>query len=113
MGTGRELIARGVAVEEGGFRMPLAGRELQVLVPGRTLTDSAFRAIDRNVDTVLIMPKPDRAYRIVSRHDGALLAGTDGRTLRGKAAITEPTAFWRPSRYLILEEIPPDSEVWR
>lgn len=114
-GTRQELLSRGIAVEEGGLKMPFAGRELATLVPARSLSDSAFSPLDRDADTVVVLPKPDRFYRLVSRHDAGLLAGAEGpgKLLKGRATISAPASFWRPSPYLILEEIPPDSEVWR
>jgi hypothetical protein len=55
-------------------------------------------------DLQIMLPQPDREYRIVSRQN---LEFTDlekpvDAVVRGALTITDPERFWAPSRFLIL-----------
>jgi hypothetical protein len=52
------------------------------------------------------MPKADKEYRIVSRHDPAYAEApvmTKGK-FKSALRITSPQQFWAPSKYLIIVE---------
>lgn len=101
-----ELLRLGVAVEEGGTRLPLIGRVSTTLVPARVQRDQAFVVLDRRHDREIRLPNADRAYRIISAHDPALLepAQPGNPVVRGAVRIGDPERFWGQSRYLVLVE---------
>lgn len=108
VGTRRQLIADGVVTEEGGSRGLLIVKLGKSLVPARTLDESRFTRADRREVLTIPLPRNDRAYRIVSRHDVGLIEAAkkekDG-SFRGESIrITDPSKFWSPSRYLIIAE---------
>lgn len=103
VGTEEELVGQGVAVKEGTKFLIFGGNKL---LPARSVDQSDFLALTRSRDTLIQLPRDDRFYRIVSRHDTAYVNATemeDGK-LRGQLHITDPGRFWAPSRYLILVE---------
>lgn len=101
-GTKSELLKLGVVANEGSKFLFFGSKKL---LPARTLAPTAFTRIDRMRDTVLPLPRADRAYRIVSRHDSQLLASPskDGK-VRGEIHIVTPPEFWTASKFLILVE---------
>ncbi len=108
IGTKDQLLEGGVIAEEGGSRGLLIVKRGKTLVPARTLDEARFTRADRREVLTIPMPRADRSYRIVSRHNPALLEVAklekDG-SFRGDAIrITDPVAFWAPSRYLIIVE---------
>jgi hypothetical protein len=110
-----DLLAKGVAVEEGGLGLPFFGRGGAALVPARTIPAAAFATIDRYADTAITLPKPDHSYRLVSRHDLRYLRGataTGVAVFKGTVTITAPEVFWAQSPYLIFEELPTPAELW-
>jgi len=105
-GSKKELIERGVVVEEGGTRFLIFTRTGETLRPAESLDPKEFTTIDLGTITEIPLPRPDRRYRIVSRHD---LAHVDPATvsagkIRGTLRILDPRAFWAVSRFLILVE---------
>ncbi len=105
-GTKQELIERGVVVEEGGTRFLIFTRTGETLRPAESLDPKDFTTIDLTVITEIPLPRSDRRYRIVSRHD---LAHVDTATvskgkIQGRLRILDPRAFWAVSRFLILVE---------
>jgi hypothetical protein len=63
---------------------------------------------DRREVLTIPLPRPDKSYRIVSRHDVGLIEiakkEKDG-SFRGDAIrIVDPAKFWAASRYLIISE---------
>jgi len=104
VGTERDLISRGVAREEGGNKL-LFGLG-KTLVPARNLDRSAFQAMSKTRDLAISLPKPDKSYRLVSRHslDYVDMANPRAGVVRGSLKITDAIAFWAPSKYLILVE---------
>jgi len=103
-----ELVKLGVVVEEGGRKgfLGLGGKKGTTLVPGRNLHEADFTSIDKTADEVLPLPRADRRYKIVSRHDGKLLsppAAPDG-TISSPVKVADPEHFWSTSRFLILVE---------
>jgi hypothetical protein len=98
-GTEKELIARGIITKRGGFFGARA-----TLVPARTLDPSDFTAMDRMADSVVVFPKAEQAYRIVSLQDTRYLEVAPDRTnrLRTGLKIASPEQFWANSRFLIL-----------
>ena len=103
-----ELVKLGAVVEEGGRKgfLGLGGKKGTTLVPGRNLREADFTSIDKTVDEVLPLPRADRRYKIVSRHDGRLLsppAAPDG-TISSPVKVVDPEHFWSTSRFLILVE---------
>ncbi len=100
-GTEKELLDRGVIAKRGGIFGARA-----TLVPGRALAPEDFTAMDRMADSVIVFPKADKAYRIVSLQDTRYLEVAPDRTnrLRTGLRIASPEQFWANSRFLILVE---------
>lgn len=108
IGSRRQLLADGVVAEEGGSRGLLIVKLGKTLVPARTLDESRFTKADRRDILTIPLPRSDRAYRIISRHDVGLIEVAkrekDG-SFRGESIrITDPAKFWASSRYLIITE---------
>lgn len=108
VGARRQLLNDGVVAEEGGSRGLLIVKLGKTLVPARTLDESKFTAADRREVLTIPLPRSDRAYRIVSRHDAGLIEVAkrekDGSFRGTSIRITDPAKFWAPSRYLIMSE---------
>ncbi len=103
IGTKKELIEKGLAVEEGSKFLFFGGKSLQ---PARTLSESLFTAVDRRELTEITFPLPDKNYKIISRQNLASLATPvekDGK-VKGGIEIAEIDEFWAPSKYLIIVE---------
>lgn len=100
-GTQDELIERGVAVKEGSKFLIFGGTRL---LPARDLDPAAFSVVHRMNDTVLTLPRADKAYKIVTRQSPTFLAAADedGEVRGGELRIASPEQFWGTSRYLIL-----------
>ncbi|HEY0929577.1 MAG TPA: hypothetical protein VGE27_06620, partial [Gemmatimonas sp.] len=67
-----------------------------------------FTRADRRDVLTIPLPRSDRPYRIVSRHDVGLIEVAkkekDG-SFRGESIrVTDPAKFWAASRYLIITE---------
>lgn len=108
IGSRRQLMADGVVTEEGGSRGLLIVKLGKTLVPARTLDESRFTRADRRDVLTIPLPRSDRPYRIVSRHDVGLIEVAkkekDG-SFRGESIrVTDPAKFWAASRYLIITE---------
>ena len=104
VGTRKELLARGVLVEDGHRGVPLIGK--RGVQPARELPLSEFTSIDRTRTQEIPLPRPDRRYRIVSRQNPDYVAEAGNRgEVREKLTIASPEKFWEPSRYLILVEL--------
>jgi hypothetical protein len=104
IGTERDLIRRGIAREEGGNRLLFGiGR---TLVPARTLDPSQFRVISKSKDMAIELPRADKRYRLVSRHNLRYTAAANRKDgmLSGALRITDTSAFWQTSKFLILVE---------
>lgn len=108
IGARRSLIADGIVTEEGGSRGLLIVKLGKTLVPARTLPEARFMAADRRQTLTIPLPRTDRAYRIVSRHDVGLVEVAKkekDNSFRGsEIRITDPAKFWAASRYLIIAE---------
>lgn len=106
VGTRDELIRRGVITEEGGARVLfLLWRRGETLVPARAPDPAQFNAVDMREAREIPLPAPEARYRVVSRHDPAYLEpgpAEDGTVTGAAVRITDPEAFWQPSRFLIL-----------
>jgi hypothetical protein len=108
VGTRKQLMADGIVTEEGGSRGLLIMKLGKTLVPSRTLSDAKFTGADRRETLTIPLPRPDKSYKIVSRHDVGLIEVAkkekDG-SFRGDAIhIVDPAKFWATSRYLIIVE---------
>lgn len=106
IGTRKELSDRGVITTEGGTRFLIFTRTGETLVPARVLDPQQFTRADRRTLTEIALPRADKDYRIVSRHDLAYAEAdrmNDGR-FRGALRITSPQQFWSGSKYLIIVE---------
>ncbi len=108
VGSRRQLLADKLVIEEGGSRGLLIVKLGKTLVPARSLDESRFTRADRREVLTIPLPRSDRPYRIVSRHDVGLIEAAkkekDG-TFRGESIrITDPVKFWAASPYLILVE---------
>ena len=108
VGTRRQLLADGIVTEEGGSRGLLIVKLGKTLVPARSLDEARFTRGDRREVLTIPLPRADRPYRIVSRHDVGLVEVAkkekDG-SFRGESIrITDPARFWATTRYLIIAE---------
>ena len=108
VGTKRQLLADGIVTEEGGSRGLLIVKLGKTLVPARSIDEAKFTKGDRREVVTIALPRPDRAYKIVSRHDAGLIEVAkkekDG-SFRGQSIkIVDPARFWASSRYLIIAE---------
>lgn len=108
VGSRRQLIADKLVTEEGGSRGLLIVKLGRTLVPARSLDESRFTRADRREVLTIPLPRNDRPYRIVSRHDVGLIEAAkkekDGAFRGESIRITDPVKFWATSRYLILVE---------
>ncbi len=108
VGTKQQLLDRKLVTEEGGSRALLVVRLGRTLVPSRTLDEAFFTAGDRRETLTIPLPRSDKDYRIVSRHDVSLIEADskkDDGSFRGTSIrITDPDAFWSASDYLIIVE---------
>jgi predicted nucleic acid-binding Zn-ribbon protein len=99
-GTKDDLVRDGVLVEEGHRRFwILGGRSVR---PARSLDTTAFTRIDITSDTAIALP--DGEYSIFSRQNpqyAQAFAVKDGK-ISGGLYITDPSAFWATSKFLIL-----------
>ena len=104
VGSRKELIQRGVLVEEGHRAIPLVGR--RGVSPARHLPLQEFTSIDWSQTREIPLPHTDRSYRIISRQDLASLGEAVGgkRAAKGAITIAAPETFWEPSKYLIVVE---------
>jgi hypothetical protein len=96
VGTREQLVRAGVLTEEGGvlgFGKSLA--------PARAMARNVFTRIDRLRDTVIAMPGAEE-YRIVSRHDPALVSVDVSPSSGGTMLIKDPERFWSASGWLIV-----------
>lgn len=102
VGRKRDLIDRGVAVEEGSKFLFFGGKSLQ---PARNLDVSEFSTADLRSTTSIPLPDSTREYKIISRQnlDGLAVAADKGK-VRGSIEIANPDLFWGPSHYLIVVE---------
>ena len=73
VGSRRQLLADKVVTEEGGSRGLLIVKLGKSLVPARSLDETRFTRADRREVLTIPLPRSDRPYRIVSRHDLALI----------------------------------------
>ena len=108
VGSRRQLIADKLVTEEGGSRGLLIVKLGKTLVPSRSLDESRFTRADRREVLTIPLPRSDRPYRIVSRHDVGLIEAAkrekDGAFRGESIRITDPVKFWATSRYLIIAE---------
>ncbi|MDQ8157869.1 MAG: hypothetical protein P3B76_02685 [Gemmatimonadota bacterium] len=108
VGSRRQLLADKVVTEEGGSRGLLIVKLGKSLVPARSLDETRFTRADRREVLTIPLPRSDRPYRIVSRHDLALIEVAkkekDGAFRGESIRITDPVKFWAASRYLIIAE---------
>ncbi len=103
IGTKKDLIAKGLAVEEGSKFLFFGGKSLQ---PARDLADSLFTSADKRDLKQITFPLPDKNYKIISRQNLAYLATPIDKDAKVKGGIEIAAAeeFWAPSRYLIIVE---------
>ena len=103
VGTKKELIAKGVVVNEGSKFLFFGGKHLE---PARSLPTDAFTELDKTKATSIPLPHDDKGYKIISRQSPEYLAAAsskDGK-LKGALQIESPEQFWAPSKYLIIVE---------
>ena len=102
-GTKKELLEKGVIVQEGSKFLVFGGKQVH---QARKLDPSQFTAIDKTVDQVIPLPRADKNYRIVSRQavEFAETNEDNPSKVKGELRIASPEEFWAPSKYLILME---------
>ena len=100
-GTRKELVEKGVLVEDGHRGFPLIGK--RGVQPARELPLAEFTSLNRSSTEAIPLPRADRRYRIVSRQNPVyvLEAGRKGE-VQETLTIASPEKFWEPSKYLIL-----------
>ena len=76
VGPRRQLLNEGVVSEEGGSRGLLIVKLGKTLVPARSLDETKFTLADRREALTIPLPRSDRWYRIVSRHDCCAYRGS-------------------------------------
>jgi hypothetical protein len=108
IGTRRQLLDRKLVREEGGSRVLLVTRIGETLVPTRDLDASDFTVADKREVLTIELPRSDKHYRFVSRHDPGLIEAervdTDGSFRGSTLRITDPARFWAASPFLIIVE---------
>ena len=108
VGTKRELLDRKIVTEEGGSRALLVVRLGETLVPARNLDEALFTLADKRDMITIPLPRQDKNYRIVSRHDASLIEAerkdNDGSFRGTSVRISNPSAFWAASPFLIIVE---------
>lgn len=104
VGTKEQLAEAEVVRSEGSRRFLLVGA--RTLVPSRTLDPSDFQTADQREELVIQLPDPRANYRVISRHDPALLVpGADANGAPdGTLRVTDPERFWEVSPYLIVQQ---------
>ncbi|MBX6332940.1 MAG: hypothetical protein IRY91_13920 [Gemmatimonadaceae bacterium] len=103
VGTKKELMAKGIIVEEGS-KFLFFGHK--ALVPARTLDPSAFTPMNKWSDLPITLHIPDRPFKVVSRQDPSLIEQVktaDGKPT-GVLHVTKPAEFWATSKFLIIVE---------
>jgi outer membrane murein-binding lipoprotein Lpp/uncharacterized coiled-coil protein SlyX len=102
IGKKDELKKSGLVVDEGSKFLVFGGKKT---VPARQLTEAGFTKIDVRNDRTIQLPEGKR-YKLVSRQDPSMLQpGPDDKgRLTGAQTITDPDAFWKASKYLIIVE---------
>jgi hypothetical protein len=100
VGTKKELLAKGVLVNEGPKRFGLVGS--RPVVPARELNPASFTKLDRTTDSTIVLP--DGVYKMVSRQGGSYATPptVKGGRYAGAIRIEQPEKFWSTSKYLIL-----------
>jgi hypothetical protein len=106
VGTKKELADRGVITQEGGTRFLVFTRTGETVVPARVLDPQQFTKADKRTLSEIALPKADKQYRIVSRHDLAYAEADamEKGKFKGTLRITSPQQFWSASKYLIIVE---------
>lgn len=108
VGTKQQLKDRKIVREEGGTRILLVTRIGETLVPERNLDESYFTLADKRETLTIPLPRTDRSYRIVSRHDAGLIEAerkdSDGSFRGTSVRIADPSRFWSASPFLIIVE---------
>ena len=101
IGTKEDLLKRHIIVQTGGM---LGIGKTQV--PARELNASDFTSIDKTAVSEIPMPKAGTPYKIITRQDVAALSTPPDNhgVLRDSLKISDPTAFWSASKYLIIIE---------
>ncbi len=101
IGTEDELFKKGIIAKQGG----LFGLG-KTAVPAATLDPASFTAVDRTEVMQIAFPKPDKAYKIISRQDVAALETMPDKSnrIKGGLKITDAAKFWAPSKFLIIME---------
>lgn len=108
VGSKKQLLDSKVITEEGGSRALLVTRLGESLVPARTLDEASFTMADKRETLTIPLPRSDKDYRIVSRHNAAYVEAErkdkNGAFRGASIRITDPAAFWAASPYLIIVE---------
>lgn len=102
IGKKDDLKKSGLVVDEGSKFLVFGGKKT---VPARQLSEAGFRKLDMRVDRTIDLPA-DKKFKLVSRQDPQYLQpGPDDKgRLTGAQTITDPEAFWKASKYLIIVE---------
>lgn len=107
LGSKKELLAKGIVAEAGGSRvLGIGWKTGKTLVPGRDLSEAEFQRATKDAVVEIALPNAEKKYRLVSPQNVNALEtkpAKDG-TFRGTLKISNPEAFWAPSKYLILVE---------
>ena len=100
VGTKEELLKKHLIEQVGGT---LGLGKVQVAM--RELNPADFTSIDKTKIAEILLPKPDKAYRIITRQDLAALEPMPEKAkLMGAVKIKNAEQFWAASKYLIILE---------
>ncbi len=101
IGTKDELLKKKIIDQTGGA---LGVGKSQVA--GRNLNPADFTAVDKTQVTQIAFPKPDKAYRLITRQDVSALetAPDKGGRIKGGLKIVDADKFWAASKFLIIIE---------
>jgi hypothetical protein len=99
VGTSDELARRGIVRKRGGVIG--IGKTLEPILPFKS---DLFKPLRMSADTVIELPKPSAAYRVITSQNPGGAQDMPLSRLTGKLVIHDPKLFWRDSRYLVIVE---------
>jgi hypothetical protein len=104
IGSEKDLMKRGLIKKEGGTKL-MFGRG-KTIVAARHLEPAQFQIISKANDLTISLPDPNKTYRVVTRQDMHYTEPQDPKKgmVKGALKISDPSAFWGGSKYLILVE---------
>ena len=101
-----DLMKAGAVQARGGLFITFGFGKALVPIGVPPSPAKPWRVLSKRDSTVLVLPRADRWYEVLSAHPVALLkADREKDNLKqGTLRIASPAEFWRASRYLVLQE---------